>query len=604
MCGITGIINKDSSAVDASELRRMNNLIAHRGPDGEGFYESGSLAFGHRRLAIIDLSSDGHQPMHFQDRLVITFNGEIYNYIEIREELKNLGYHFKSKSDTEVILAAYDKWGEDCVQKFNGMWAFAIHDKQNNIVFCSRDRFGVKPFYYRESNSCFKFGSEIKQLINLHGENKANKDLIAHYLFTGMHDHENRTFFEGVLKIPPSHNLIYDISKKEFSLKRYYSIKQNDQGSNYSEKLINAIKLRLRSDVKVGTCLSGGLDSSTIAAIASEIYHKESSESFNAIHAKSIEKDTDESAYAIQVADHAKLKLHITEPSPQDFKKYFDEVIYTQEEPFGSPSIYLQYFVMMKAKEINCKVMLDGQGGDETLLGYERYYAPAFTTFLKENGFWVALKEIYLSRKNNTKMGLLNIAKYIAGTFFIMIRKMYLSYKLGFFKKEAIPKSFEYWKQIRKTAFNIFNLQTTELYITNLQALLRYEDKNSMRHGIETRLPFLDYNAVETALNLPVSKKIHNGWTKFILREICSKYLPVNISWRKNKLGFNAPDKSWISEIKEDKKQEIQYSIIIKSLFKNTVFSNLPISNDWNVTWRIINIAAWERIFRITIDKT
>ena len=600
MCGITGIINKDSSPIDAMELKRMNDLIAHRGPDGEGFYDSGPVGFGHRRLAIIDLSSDGHQPMTFQNKYIITFNGEIYNYIEIREELINFGYCFKSKSDTEVILAAYDKWGEDCVQKFNGMWAFAIHDKQKNIVFCSRDRFGVKPFYYRDTDANFKFGSEIKQLINLDGENKANKDLIAHYLFTGMHDHEDRTFFEGVLKLPPSHNLIYDLKVNNFTLKKFYSIKRSNQIGNYQERLIDAIKLRLRSDVKVGTCLSGGLDSSTIAAIASELYHKETSESFNAIHAKSIEKETDESDYAIQVANYSKLKLHITEPSPQDFKKYFDEVIYTQEEPFGGPSIYLQYFVMKKAKEINCKVMLDGQGGDETLLGYERYYAPAFASFLVENGLWVTLKETYLCSKNNSKMGYLNVLKYVAGTFLIKIRARYLTNKFKFIKRNSIPKKFEYWEAIRKQAFNIFNLQVTELYSTNLQALLRYEDKNSMRHGIETRLPFLDYKAVETSLNLPISQKIHDGWTKYILRKICAKFLPINIAWRKNKLGFNAPDKSWLTEITKEAKLEIQKSKILDQYIDKENLNELPLHN-LQVTWRLINIASWERIYRMNL---
>lgn len=599
MCGITGIIS-NKNPISESELRVMNDLISHRGPDGEGIYIHHRVGLAHRRLAIIDLSEDGHQPMNFFEKYVITFNGEIYNYIEIREELKLSGYIFKSKSDTEVILAAYDKWGEKCVSHFNGMWAFAIYDIVKGIVFCSRDRFGVKPFYYSNENNFFKFGSEIKQFLNLNGPNKANKDLIAHYLFTGMHDHDERTFFEGVYKLPPSHNLIFDLKTNKFEIKRIYNIKKIKGNLNYSDFLINAIKLRLRSDVKVGTCLSGGLDSSTIAAIASDLYHKEACEKFNAIHAKSIEKATDESAYAMAVANHSNLELHIIEPQPEDFKKYLDEVVYTQEEPFGSPSIYLQYFVMKKAKEINCKVMLDGQGGDETLLGYERYYAPAFASFLKENGLQTTLREIALSRKNNSKMGLVNIAKYIAGTFLIKIRAIYLSHKLDFFKKEAIPEYFPYWKLIRRNAFNIFNLQSTELYTTNLQALLRYEDKNSMRHGVETRLPFLDYTAVETALSLPVSQKIHNGWTKYILREICANYLPSNIAWRKNKLGFNAPDKSWISGINSEAIVEIQKSKILELFVDKEKLVQLPINN-LQITWRLINIAIWERIYKVYV---
>lgn len=600
MCGITGIINKESDLTDELELRRMNDLIAHRGPDGEGFYLSGRVGFGHRRLAIIDLSDDGHQPMSFADRYVITFNGEVYNYIELREELIKLGYIFKSKSDTEVILAAYDKWGEDCVTHFNGMWAFAIHDTKKNIVFCSRDRFGVKPFYYQGTAESFKFGSEIKQLLNLNGKNKANKDLIAHYLFTGMHDHDHRTFFEGILKLPPSHNLIFDLSDSTFKITRFYDIKKNSNNQDYALSLTNAIKLRLRSDVKVGTCLSGGLDSSTIAAIASKLYHKDSNERFNAVHAKSIESATDESEYAIQVANYCNLELHITEPKPEEFKQHFDEVIYTQEEPFGSPSIYLQYFVMKKARGINCKVMLDGQGGDETLLGYERYYAPAFASFLKERGVYKTIIEMILSRKNNTKMGIVSIFRYIAGTFLINVRAKYLKHKLPFFLHESIPTTFPYWESIKSNALKIFDLQTIELYSTNLQALLRYEDKNSMRHGIETRLPFIDYLAVECALNLPTEKKIHQGWTKFVLREICAKHLPQNIAWRKNKLGFNAPDRSWLKEIDSFALAEIHQSKILDSFVDKKKLKELP-WNNLQMTWRLLNLASWERIYRVEI---
>lgn len=603
MCGISGIINKDGSKVDLSSLKNMNDLISHRGPDGEGFYEESNVGFGHRRLAIIDLSQDGHQPMHLDNKFVITFNGEVYNYIEIREELKKIGYHFKSGSDTEVILAAYSHWGEDCVTHFNGMWAFAIHDKEKQIIFCSRDRFGVKPFYYKDTDDGFLFGSEIKQFLDPKASNPAHEDLIIHYLFTGMHDHDQRTFFKDILKLEPSHNLTYDLRSNRFHIKKYYSISNVPQSTNYSEVFHSAVKLRLRSDVKVGTCLSGGLDSSTIAAIASKLYNQSSSERFNAIHAKSIEKNTDESSYATEVANHCNLELHVTEPQPQDFKKYFDEVIYTQEEPFGSPSIFLQYFVMKKAADIKCKVMLDGQGGDETLLGYERYYASAFAAFLREEGIFKTLKEMYSSKKNNSKMGLKSILKYLAGTFFLGLRARYLRNKLDFFRADKIPTKFEYWTLLRSKALDMFKMQELELYKTNLQALLRYEDKNSMRHGIETRLPFIDYRAVETALNLPINKKIHNGWTKLVLRDICSKYLPSSIAWRKNKLGFNAPDKSWLESITAEARKDIEDSKILDQLINKESINSYPVKGDWTVTWRLINIAAWERIYKVTITK-
>lgn len=601
MCGISGIIAKNSTPIQFSELQEMNHLIAHRGPDGEGFYQAHKVAFGHRRLAIIDLSLDGHQPMHFQQDYTITYNGEIYNYLELKEELEKFGYVFKTKSDTEVILVAYDHWKEECVTHFNGMWAFAIHDKKRNLVFCSRDRFGVKPFYYKENENSFIFGSEIKQLTIKDNSNKANFDLISHYLFTGMHDHEERTFFEGIIKLLPSHNLTIDLTSNKKEIKPYYTIPRYTKPSSYMDHFIKGIKLRLRSDVKVGTCLSGGLDSSTVAAIGAKFYQKSSGQRFNAIHAKSSENDTDESAFAIKVAEQAPIDLHIIEPTAEDFKKNFDEVIYTQEEPFASPSIFLQYFVMKKASELNCKVMLDGQGGDETLLGYERYYAPAFATYLRNHGVIKAISEMISSTKNNSKMGLFTIIKYIAGISLLGLRVIYLKKKLPFLKNNSLPVTFDYWKEIKLNAFDLFKLQETELFKTNLQALLRYEDKNSMRHGVETRLPFIDYRAVESALNLPIESKIHNGWTKFVLRQICEKHLSKDIAWRKNKLGFNAPNHTWLSSLNQTIDQEIENSIILKQFINPGIKLRAPINDDWITTWRLLNIAAWERIYKMYV---
>jgi len=600
MCGITGILNKSETVVNENDLVRMNNLIAHRGPDGEGFYTSENLGFGHRRLAILDLSPDGHQPMYWKDSLVITYNGEIYNFIELREELRKLGHSFKSQCDTEVILAAYEAWGEDCVSHFNGMWSFAIHDKIQNKLFCSRDRFGVKPFYYRDSESQFKFGSEIKQLLNTDGMNKANEDLIAHFLFMGMLDHENRTFFKDILKLPPSHNLIVDLKTNTFVIKKYYWI-QPRKNQTYEEVLTDAVKLRLRSDVKVGTCLSGGIDSSTIAAIASHYYHTEAGQKFNAIHAQSVEKETDESEYAKEVAQISSLNLNIIKPEAQEFKSIVDEVVYTQEEPFGGPSIFLQYLVMKKAREIDCKVMLDGQGGDETLLGYERYFASAFINYLREKGLIASIKEVIASNKNNSKMSFMSIIKYVAGTYLLKLRISYQRRKNNWMIKSTIPKDFPYLKQVKAKSFQLNELQELELFSTNLQSLLRYEDKNSMRHGIETRLPFIDYRAVETSLSLDIDQKISNGWTKIELRKICHKWLSDKIAWRKNKLGFNAPDRTWLSHIMPEMNEEIQKSKILSHFLKAGQLNSFPIAGNWSTTWRIYNIAIWERIYKVTL---
>lgn len=372
MCGISGIIEKTDKKVNPDQLKEITDIILHRGPDGGGFYYGGNFAFGHRRLSIIDLSEKGHQPMHYMDKYVITYNGEVYNYIELRKELIASGYSFESDTDTEVILAAYDKWGKDCVNYFNGMWAFAIFDKEKNIIFCSRDRFGVKPFYYTEIDDKFIFGSEIKQLLCFFENRTVNKTVLIDYLVYGFSDHTAETFFKNVFSLPGSHNLIYNLETHDYIIEKYYELSFNHDLSAMNEtesvekfknEFFRSITYRLRSDVQVGTCLSGGLDSSSVAAVASGIYNKNSASRFNAIHARSTEKDTDESIYASIVAEDKDINLHIITPTTNDFISSLKDVFYTQEEPFGSPSICMQYFVMKKAKELDCKVMLDGQGG-------------------------------------------------------------------------------------------------------------------------------------------------------------------------------------------------------------------------------------------------
>jgi len=520
MCGIIGIINKNNTKVNYSEIKKINDLISHRGPDDEGFYFGDSFAFGHRRLSILDLSSDGHQPMNYLDRYTITYNGEIYNYIEIREELLKDGYKFVSDTDTEVILASYDKWGEECVDRFNGMWAFAIYDRDNEIIFCSRDRFGIKPFYYTEVDEKFIFGSEIKQLLEFQEENSYNEEILIDFIVTGIIEHTNSTFFKNIYKLEQSHNLTYHLKENRYQINKYYSInfQENSLGleesiENYRVELEIAIDFRLRSDVKVGTCLSGGLDSSSVSAIASKKYRENSNNKFVAIHAKSTEKSSDESYFAHIVAKSSELDLNIVEPTAQSFKDIIDEVVYTQEEPFGSPSIFMQYFVMKKAKELGCSVMLDGQGGDETLLGYEKYYPSVYIDVYKRSGFLKALK--------------------------------------------------------------------------------------AMRHSVEARLPFIDYLTLESALNIPNEYKIKDGWTKYIIRRVIDNLLPKEVVWRKNKLGFNAPENTWLSEIESKMLKEIENSKILdKIAFKEKLLNNFK-NLDNRLKWRLYNTAVWERVYSV-----
>jgi asparagine synthase (glutamine-hydrolysing) len=577
-------------------------LIIHRGPDDEGYYFGDMFAFGHRRLSILDLSKDGHQPMHYLERYTITYNGEVYNYLEIREELINNGYIFHSNTDTEVILASYDKWGKECVNKFNGMWAFAIYDNQKEIIFCSRDRFGIKPFYYTKIDNKFIFGSEIKQLLEFYPQRYVNKHIMMDYLVIGFEDHTNETFFENIYKLEASHNLIYNLKTNNYNIERYYNICKNDNVNNlteaqsiniYKKKLENSIELRLRSDVKVGTCLSGGLDSSSIATIASKKYNKTAKHKFTAIHAKSTEGANDESKYAKDVEKFSNLNLHIIEPTNNDFLNNIDEIIYTQEEPFSGPSIFMQYFVMKKAKEENCKVMLDGQGGDETLLGYERYY-PAY---LLDLNFFDALKDFF-SVSKNSKLTSIQLLQYIVYFTKYKLRIKRLKIKNKYLKHEYLNIiSEDMIEKNSKNYLDIFKLQEEEIFKTQMPHLLKYEDKNSMRNSIETRLPFIDYNVLETALNLNSKLKIKNGWTKYILRKSIENDLPKNIVWRKNKFGFEAPDKSWLDLIDNKMKNSINNSSIINTIANKLDFNTI----DKYQKWKLFNIAEWERIYDVQI---
>jgi len=606
MCGISGIINQNNSFVKKEKLRNMNNLIAHRGPDDEGFFYEKNFAFAHRRLSILDLSSDGHQPMHYlSEKYTITYNGEVYNYLEIRKELEIDGYLFNSNTDTEVILASYDKWGEDCVNKFNGMWAFAIYNKEKNIIFCSRDRFGIKPFYYTEVDGKFIFGSEIKQLLGFFKVNYINNDIFMDYLLYGLEEHTNETFFKDIFKLEQSHNLIYNLNTNEFHIHKYFDLEFDEELNELHESesvealensLDRAIELRLRSDVKVGTCLSGGLDSSSIAAIASKKYFEQTGERFMAIHAKSIEKKTDESYFAREVASHCNLNMLEVEPQLDDITDNIEEVVYTQEEPFGGPSIFMQYFVMKKAKENNCIVMLDGQGGDECLFGYESYYSMYFASLLKEIKIFK-----YFNEMMNLKLFKTTRQRILRESMIILFRNR-LSFFEQIFRKK---KTFIKLKHNRKRLNSFFkflefkNFQKRELSTRNLPHLLRYEDKNSMRHSVETRLPFIDYQFVTTAVSTNDSFKFKNGYLKYLLRKVVNDILPKSIVWRTNKFGFEAPTDMWISHHKEEMIRVIKGSQLLEEL----VYINEKLFMNSKILWKLYNIAVWENVYEVKFEK-
>lgn len=603
MCGISGLIRKNSTGVQKDLLQQMNEIISHRGPDADGFYYWNNVGIAHRRLSILDLSEEGNQPMHFSDRYTIVYNGEIYNYVEIKEELIGLGYTFKSVTDTEVILAAYDCWSDSCLERFNGMWAFAILDKSKNELFCSRDRFGIKPFYYTDNGEYFAFGSEIKQLLPLQNSIKADRVVLIEYLLTNIDNHSERTYFEDIFALLPGHSMRISLTDFKVQIQQYYSLydrvnpshnKLIDDTATLKEILKSSVSLRLRSDVTVGTCLSGGLDSSAISAIASKEYVDKTGRKFTAIHARSSERETDESGYANEVASYYDMDMHIVTPKTEDFVQLVDEVVYTQEEPFGSPSMFMGYHVFQKAKELGCKVMLNGQGGDEVLLGYERYY----TSYLYSLPFYQRIKELIL-QANNSGLSYKETFLYYFYFSSFRIRKAKLI-RESLIKQELLKAfSFDTLKKSVDSFKDVYELQKLEVSTIQLPHLLRYEDRNSMRHSIETRLPFLDYRMVEASLSMKPEYKIKDGWTKYILRKALKGILPDSVVWRKNKLGFNAPEKTWLTHHEAKMKEQISQSKLLKEIVDHDklldIFSTLSLKNKW----KYYNVAVWERVYKV-----
>lgn len=609
MCGISGYISEEQNDLKKEIIQKMTHLISHRGPDGEGLFIEDKIALGHRRLAILDLSIDGYQPMNFKDKYVIIFNGEIYNYIEIRDQLIKESYIFKSQSDTEVILAAYDMWGQDCVSHFNGMWSFAIYDRLRGIVFCSRDRFGVKPFYYTQEEGFFAFGSEIRQLLMLKKNIICNKSVLLDFIVTSIADHTHETFFKDIYKLSPGHNLIYSLEDRTFKIYQFYQIHKNSffKNAKDDQSIINtfknvfkdAVKIRLRSDVAVGTCLSGGLDSSSVATLASQIYSNTLAYKFSAITAVSEQMNNDESSYAQKIVENSDLKWLKTKPTYEDFVKTLPEVVQAQEEPFGSASICMQYFVMKIARENKIPVLLDGQGGDETLLGYEKYFTASFIADFKERGLISSVKALIDINQNNKKMGLTQICFYLLAGLSSSLRYSFYYFRHNYLKD--FPKKPEHISQFSEFCFDIFNLQKLEIEKTNLPILLRYEDKNSMHHSIETRLPFLDYRSVEASLSLPIKFKINLGWTKWILRKMMVDEMPDAIVWRKNKFGFEAPENIWMKKHSHIINETIIASNLIKQISIHNKLKKKLASMDKRTKWRLYSIALWEKQFGVTL---
>ncbi|MBS1933432.1 MAG: asparagine synthase (glutamine-hydrolyzing) [Bacteroidetes bacterium] len=612
MCGIAGIISTNTSQVYAERLHKMTNAIAHRGPDGEGFWTNNtqSVGFGHRRLAIIDLSKNASQPMHFLDRYTIIHNGEIYNYIELGNELKKKGYQFRSRSDTEVILAAYDLYKAECLQYFDGMFAFAIWDEKEQNLFCARDRFGEKPFYYSFDEKQFLFASERKALWAAGVEKKINNPLLLNYLTLGLTQtaaDNTITFHQDIFSLPAAHYISLQLPSFTFTLTRYWDadketaikINEKDAVEKLKELLTLSVQRRLRSDVATGTSLSGGLDSSSIVAFIKQLQSENQLQTFSAVF-PGFEKD--ESKYIDLITQKFSIANHKVSPSVETLITDLEKLCFHQEEPFSSSSIYAQYKVFELAKQYDVKVLLDGQGADETLAGYSKYI-PWFLQELLRKKYSSFRTELTAFKKSEIpfEWGLKN---YLAALFPLQIP--------GYLEKRDIKKIKRNrdinndFKQQFLDVQSIYKPLVVKLndilyFNTNqfgLEELLRYADRNSMAHGREIRLPFLSHELVTFINSLPSRYKMHNGWTKWILRKTCNDMLPEEITRRKDKIGYEPPQKLWMeNKTLQEYLHEAKKKLITQHILKPEVLNkkNQPLDAHAadNFDWRYIVAAAF-----------
>jgi asparagine synthase (glutamine-hydrolysing) len=612
MCGIAGILSTDPAKITDERLKLMTDAIAHRGPDGEGSWisASGLAGLGHRRLSIIDLSPAGAQPMHYLGRYTIIHNGEIYNYPELRQFLQSKGYTFSSRTDTEIILAAYDHFGPACVEQFDGMFAFAIWDEKERTLFLARDRFGEKPLFYYRDKDQFLFASEQKALWAAGIKKEANHNMLFNFITIGYTQNPadgSETFFNGINKLPARSFLLYNAITGHLETKIYWDpnalsghspLTDENTTQQFDALLSGSVHKRLRSDVPVGASLSGGLDSSAIVAhILRQPGPPRTLPTFSAVF-PGFEKD--ESPFIDLVTRHFSLTGHQTEPTATDLIGDFEKLVRHQEEPFQSSSIYAQFSVYGSAAGKRIKVLLDGQGADELLAGYPKYYS----------WYW---RELY-GRDKKTLAHELSSAKASGvperWTWQNRLAALLPEYARRFQKKRRATFQLRHSDLspdfVRLSGISYYDIPPVAglngvLYynalMNGLEELLRYADRNSMAHGVEVRLPFLDHRIAEFLFSLPAHVKIRDGWTKWLLRKSMSDILPDAIVWRKDKTGYETPQRAWMqNEMLQEYMQEARRSLVRMDILQEQVLQKkiqpMGAHAAENYDWRYLVAAA------------
>jgi asparagine synthase (glutamine-hydrolysing) len=593
VCGIAGLLRRNGR-VDLGRLHHFSSLLRHRGPDDEGivlvdprtgaaetmggpdtpaavyasphpwapgrrFGDVARATFGvglvNRRLAIVDLSPSGHQPMgDAEGKRWIAYNGEIYNHVELREELQGLGERFTGTSDTEVILAAWRRWGRACLDRFNGMFAFALWDSTSRELFCARDRLGVKPFYYQWDGDLFAFASEPKALVLTQPRRiVANALAVRDLLALDWVDHEVPTFFEGLHQLPAGHWMA--VGEGGLAVRRWWGLDPARRATGTSadwerelrDTFTDAVQIRLRADVEVGSCLSGGLDSSAVVTTAARLMGRP-------IHTFTCAYDEpgfDERPYVRATVEQAGATSHVVVPDGGDFWKVFDRLAVAQDEPTAGPGVWSQWKVMELAQGAGLRVLLDGQGGDETFAGYVRYLPLRLRDHLARGrmGSFLSLLAPVASRLGMSHALALAFEPWLPRPLVATLRRAY-----GQGKDRVLAEGLRKLRGAEppRPPSTFPTAVSRQLAFDTLQrllpSLLRYEDRNSMAFSIETRLPFLDYRMVELAFSLPDEQKLDGAMTKAIVRRALADRVPRPVLERTDKMGFETPADRWLRE--------------------------------------------------------
>jgi asparagine synthase (glutamine-hydrolysing) len=644
MCGIVGIVNFDRSPIDVDILKAMSHSISHRGPDDKGYLgvtgESGILldreahhisgswiGFGHRRLSIIDLSDNGWQPMSSIDgRYFIVYNGEVYNYVELKQQLEAAGHKFKSTSDTEVVLTAYIEWGRDALTRFVGMFAFVILDMQTKELFLARDHFGIKPLYYNFTDRTFSFASEIKALLLIPEMSKyANAQVVFDFLRYARSDHSGETFLRNVRQIPPGHFLVVPLEEnKDRKLISYWNPSFNahttmpfNEASNLlRDMFLDNVTSHLRSDVPVGAALSGGIDSSSVVSCIRHIDPNRELHTFS--YVADIAGDG-ELKWATMVGNSVGAQLHMIRPSEEDMVNDLQRLTYIQDEPFASTNMYAQYLVYGLAKQNGIKVVMDGQGADELMAGYDYFYHHKIDSMLRHGklvelfAFMRAAARVQPDFNPFTNLihgfsGLLP-SPIMDGCRHLIGKECCPSWiNKEWFKKCGVSDR-SYSASKGKSCFKKAMYQS--LTMDSLPMLLRWQDRNSMAHSVESRVPFLTPKFAEYLLSLPDEYLIsQDGTRKSILRSAMRDIVPKAVLTRLDKVAFGSPMTAWLSRLTPwiDK---VLHADVVEDI---PVFAKLRLRTEWaevmngrrplrDHVWRCISLIKWVECFGIKFEE-